>query len=55
MIEDGGVPDLLVQYQENLKNPSGDAQKFAAALGQLYRGLLQQPFDNLMLANPERR
>jgi len=48
MIEDGGVPDLLVQYQENLKNPSGDAQKFAAALGALYRGLLQQPFDNLM-------
>ena len=48
MIEDGGVPDLLAQYKENLKSPSGDAQKFAAALGTLYQGLADQPFDNLM-------
>lgn len=48
MIEDGGVPDLLMQYKENLKNPSGDALQFAAALASLYRGLSQQPFDNLM-------
>ena len=48
MIEDGGVPDLLAQYKENLKNPSGDAQKFAAGLGALYQGLLAQPFDGLM-------
>lgn len=48
MIEDGGVPDLLFQYKENLKNPTGDAQKFADALKTLYQGLLQQPFDTLM-------
>ena len=48
IIEDGGVPDLLGQYKENLKNPSGDAQKFAFALGALYNGLVQQPLDNLM-------
>lgn len=48
MIEDGGVPDLLAQYKENLNNPSGDARKFADALGQLYQGMNQQPFDNLM-------
>ncbi len=48
MIEDGGVPDLLAEYQENLKNPHGDARKFASALGTLYNGLQSQPFDNLM-------
>jgi cholesterol oxidase len=48
MIEDGGVPDLLFEYRENLKNPRGDAQKFADALRALYQGLNQQPFDNLM-------
>ncbi len=48
MIEDGGVPDLLFQYRENLKNPSGDAQRFADALRALYKGLNQQPFDTLM-------
>jgi cholesterol oxidase len=48
MIEDGGLPDFLAQYKENFKNPSGDAQEFAAALGTLYQGLLTQPFDNLM-------
>ncbi len=48
MIEDGGVPDLLMTYKENLKNPSGDAQQFAAALATLYQGLTEQPFDNLM-------
>jgi cholesterol oxidase len=48
MIEDGGVPDLLAAYKENLKNPSGDAQKFADALGALYQGFTNQPFDNFM-------
>ncbi len=48
MIEDGGVPDLLFQYRENLKNPSGDAQKFADALKALYQGLNQEPFETLM-------
>jgi cholesterol oxidase len=48
MIEDGGVPDLLAQYKESLKSPTGDAQKFAASLGSLYQGLLAQPFDGLM-------
>jgi cholesterol oxidase len=48
MIEDGGVPDILAQYKENLKSPGGDAQKFAASLGALYQGLLAQPFDGLM-------
>lgn len=48
MIEDGGVPDLLFQYKENLKNPSGDAQNFADALKALYQGLNAQTFDTLM-------
>jgi cholesterol oxidase len=48
MIEDGGVPELLVQYKENMKNPSGDANKFATALSTLYQGLNNQPFENLM-------
>lgn len=48
MIEDGGVPDFLAEYKENLNNPSGDAKKFAAALGTLYQGLTNQPLDNLM-------
>src|SRR2546429_983498 len=48
MIEDGGPPDFLAQYKENLNNPSGDAQKFADALGTLYQGLEAQPFDTLM-------
>ncbi|HEY0007013.1 MAG TPA: GMC family oxidoreductase [Pyrinomonadaceae bacterium] len=48
MIEDGGVPDLLVQYREMLKNPRGDAQRFAIALRALYQGLNQQPFETLM-------
>jgi len=48
MIEDGGVPDLLFQYRENLKNPSGGAQKFADALKALYKGLNQEPFETLM-------
>jgi cholesterol oxidase len=48
MIEDGGVPDLLFQYKENLKNPSGAAQKFGVALKALYKGLNQEPFETLM-------
>jgi cholesterol oxidase len=48
MIEDGGVPDLLFQYRENLKNPSGDARKFADALRAIYKGLNQDPFETLM-------
>lgn len=48
MIEDGGVPDLLAIYKENMKAPSGDAKKFGNALTTLYQGLEDQPFDNLM-------
>ena len=48
MIEDGGVPDLLFEYKENLKNPTGDAQRFGDAIRELYKGLNQQPFENLM-------
>jgi cholesterol oxidase len=48
MIEDGGVPDLLAQFKENLKSPRGDAKKFSDALGAVYDGLNQQPFDDLM-------
>lgn len=48
MIEDGGTPDFLARYKENLKSPSGDAKKFADALGNLYQGLADQPFDTLM-------
>jgi cholesterol oxidase len=48
MIEDGGVPDLLAEFKENLKNPRGDARKFRDALGAVYDGLNQQPFDDLM-------
>jgi cholesterol oxidase len=49
MIEDGGLPDLLFEYRENLNNPSGDAQRFAAALRTLYQGINQQgQFDGLM-------
>jgi len=48
MIEDGGVPDILAQYKENLKNPTGDAKKFGNPLGALYQGLTVSPFDNLM-------
>ena len=48
MIEDGGVPDLLFQFKENLNNPTGAAQKFADALKALYQGLNQQPFETLM-------
>ncbi len=50
MIEDGGTPDLLFEYRENLKNPRGDAQKFADALRALYQGLnAPEQFDSLML------
>ncbi len=48
MIEDGGVPDLLFQSKESLKNPSGLASKFGDALRTLYKGLNEQPFDTLM-------
>jgi cholesterol oxidase len=48
MIEDGGVPDLLFQFKENLNNPTGAAQKFGDALKALYQGLNQQPFETLM-------
>jgi hypothetical protein len=48
MIEDGGVPDLLFDSKENLKNPTGEAQRFGDALRELYKGLNQQPFETLM-------
>jgi cholesterol oxidase len=48
MIEDGGLPDLLFEYRENLKNPRGDAQRFNDFLRALYHGLNTQPFEDLM-------
>lgn len=48
MIEDGGVPDLLFQSKENLKNPTGAAAKFGDVLKALYKGLNQEPFETLM-------
>ena len=48
MIEDGGVPDLLAQSKEALKNPTGDALKFSNAIGSLSEGLELHPFDDLM-------
>ena len=39
MIEDGGVPDLLFEYKENPKNPTGDAQRFGDAIRELTKDL----------------
>jgi cholesterol oxidase len=48
MIEDGGIPNLLMEYQDNVDNPQGDARRFADALRVLRDILRREPFDDLM-------
>lgn len=48
MIEDGGVPDLLKQNPEALRNLSGNARRFRVPLEALYQGINKQSFDALM-------
>ncbi|MPY91071.1 MAG: NAD(P)-binding protein [Luteitalea sp.] len=48
MIEDGGVPDLLDEYRDELSNPRGDANRFGGLLRALYRVLEREPVEELM-------
>ncbi len=48
MIEDGGVPDLLFEAREKLKNPERGRAKFNDVLKALYKGLNEEPFETLM-------
>lgn len=49
IIEDGGVPDLLEMALESLRNPRGDARRFAPILRELHRHLDNEAFEELML------
>lgn len=48
MMEDGGLPNLLTEYQDRMAKPQGDAKPFADGLQRLGDLLRREPFDEIM-------